>query len=53
MITGIRPISDQGWGLVTAARIPGGIELGLYEPRHATALALAIEEAGKQRDRTG
>jgi predicted enzyme related to lactoylglutathione lyase len=29
-----RPIDDQGWGLVTAIELPGGGELGLYEPRH-------------------
>ena len=34
-----RPVSDEGWGLVTAMRIPGGGELGLYEPRHPTPLA--------------
>jgi hypothetical protein len=28
------PVSDEGWGLVTAIRLPGGGELGLYEPRH-------------------
>ena len=33
------PITDQGWGLVTAIRLPGGGELGLYEPRHPTALS--------------
>ena len=27
-------VSDEGWGLVTALRLPGGGELGLYEPRH-------------------
>lgn len=27
-------VSDQGWGLVTMLRIPGGGEIGLYEPRH-------------------
>ena len=29
-----RDISDEGWGLMTALRVPGGGELGLYEPRH-------------------
>jgi predicted enzyme related to lactoylglutathione lyase len=29
-----RPISDEGWGLLTSIRLPGGGELGLYEPRH-------------------
>jgi len=32
-----RPVSDQGWGLLTAITLPGGIELGLYQPRHPTA----------------
>jgi catechol 2,3-dioxygenase-like lactoylglutathione lyase family enzyme len=31
-----RPVSDERWGLVTAMRVPGGGELGLYEPRHPT-----------------
>ena len=29
-----RPISDERWGRTTAMRVPGGGELGLYEPRH-------------------
>ena len=41
----VRPVTDQGWGRVTAIRIPGGGELGLYQPRHATALDLAVEQA--------
>ena len=28
------PISDEGFGLLTALRLPDGGELGLYEPRH-------------------
>jgi predicted enzyme related to lactoylglutathione lyase len=31
-----RPIKDTGWGLVTAIKMPGGQELGLYEPKHPT-----------------
>jgi hypothetical protein len=31
------PVSDQGWGLLTAISLPGGVELGLYQPRHPTA----------------
>jgi len=31
-----RPISDEGFGLVTAIELPGGGQLGLYEPRHPT-----------------
>jgi catechol 2,3-dioxygenase-like lactoylglutathione lyase family enzyme len=29
-----RPVSEERWGLVTAIKLPGGGELGLYEPRH-------------------
>ncbi len=32
------PIRDQTWGLVTAIKVPGGGELGLYQPLHATAI---------------
>jgi hypothetical protein len=32
-----RPISDQGWGLLTAITLPGGVDLGLCQPRHPTA----------------
>jgi predicted enzyme related to lactoylglutathione lyase len=28
------PVSDEGFGLMTAIKLPGGGELGLYEPRH-------------------
>jgi predicted enzyme related to lactoylglutathione lyase len=31
-----RPIAEERWGLVTALKLPGGAELGLYEPRHPT-----------------
>jgi predicted enzyme related to lactoylglutathione lyase len=33
-----RPISEQGFGKVTSIALPGGGEIGLYEPRHPTAL---------------
>jgi catechol 2,3-dioxygenase-like lactoylglutathione lyase family enzyme len=25
---------DRGWGIATAIVLPGGVEVGLYEPRH-------------------
>jgi catechol 2,3-dioxygenase-like lactoylglutathione lyase family enzyme len=34
-----REVSDQAWGRLTWIRLPGGGEIGLYEPRHATPLA--------------
>jgi catechol 2,3-dioxygenase-like lactoylglutathione lyase family enzyme len=33
-----RPVTDEGFGLMTAMKVPGGDELGLYEPRHPTPL---------------
>jgi len=33
------PVRDERFGLVTSMRVPGGGELGLYEPRHPTALS--------------
>ena len=29
-------ITDRGWGLLSSIRLPGGGELGLYEPKHPT-----------------
>ena len=29
-----RDVSDQGWGLVAAIRLPDGSEFPIYEPRH-------------------
>jgi hypothetical protein len=33
-------VKDEGWGLVTSLQLPGGDELGLYEPKHPTAIGL-------------
>ena len=32
------PVRDEAFGLLTAIVLPGGGELGLYEPRHASPL---------------
>jgi hypothetical protein len=29
---------DRGWGIATTMVLPGGVEVPLYEPRHATAI---------------
>jgi catechol 2,3-dioxygenase-like lactoylglutathione lyase family enzyme len=34
------PVSDQRWGLLTSIKLPGGGELGLYQPLHPTAYDL-------------
>jgi predicted enzyme related to lactoylglutathione lyase len=31
-----REVSDQGWGLLAAIRLPDGTELPIYQPRHAS-----------------
>src|SRR5262245_22391022 len=41
-------VSDQGWGLLTTIRLPGGGDLGLYEPRHAIPRGLARRSRSKQ-----
>jgi len=33
------PVEDAGFGLVTAIRLPGGGQLGLYQPQHPSPLA--------------
>ncbi len=33
-----REVSDQGWGLLAAIRLPDGAEFPLYEPRHPSPL---------------
>lgn len=34
-----REVTTAAWGRVTAIALPGGVELGLYQPRHPTAIA--------------
>ncbi|HEY2549117.1 MAG TPA: VOC family protein [Streptosporangiaceae bacterium] len=29
-----RDVSDRGWGLLSAIRLPDGSEFGIYQPRH-------------------
>ena len=29
-----RPVTDQSWGLLTSIQLPGGGDIGLYEPHH-------------------
>ena len=33
-----REVSDQGWGLLSAIRLPDGTELAIYEPRHPSPI---------------
>jgi predicted enzyme related to lactoylglutathione lyase len=36
------PITEEDWGRLTYLKLPGGAKLGLYQPKHATALGLPI-----------
>jgi catechol 2,3-dioxygenase-like lactoylglutathione lyase family enzyme len=33
-----RDVSDQGWGLLAAIRLPDGTEFPIYQPRHPSPL---------------
>jgi predicted enzyme related to lactoylglutathione lyase len=33
-----RDVTDQGWGLVAAIRLPDGSQFPIYEPRHPSPL---------------
>jgi len=33
-----RDVTDQGWGLLAAIRLPDGSEFPIYEPRHPSPL---------------
>jgi catechol 2,3-dioxygenase-like lactoylglutathione lyase family enzyme len=34
------PVHEERWGSITKMRLPGGGEIGLYQPKHPTALGL-------------
>jgi catechol 2,3-dioxygenase-like lactoylglutathione lyase family enzyme len=34
-----REVSDRGWGLLAAVRLPDGGELSVYQPRHPSPLS--------------
>jgi len=45
------PITDQRWGMLARVRLPDGKLLGLYEPRHPTAVRMrgTPRPSGKKR----
>jgi catechol 2,3-dioxygenase-like lactoylglutathione lyase family enzyme len=34
----VKDVTDQGWGLLAAIRLPDGSEFPIYEPRHPSPL---------------
>jgi hypothetical protein len=43
------PVREERWGLATAIKMPGGGELGIYEPKHQTALGLGSKPSGSSK----
>lgn len=37
---------DEGWGITVMLHLPGGVEVMLYQPRHAVAAALEDGDKG-------
>ena len=44
---GCSPILNRGWGLLCNVTLPGGGQLGAYEPRHARPKAPARKKASR------
>jgi hypothetical protein len=36
-------VHEERWGSITKIRLPGGGDIGLYQPKHPTALALTSQ----------
>jgi catechol 2,3-dioxygenase-like lactoylglutathione lyase family enzyme len=36
-------VQEERWGSITKMRLPGGGEIGLYQPKHPTALNLGLK----------
>ncbi|HEV8612440.1 MAG TPA: hypothetical protein VGQ73_02950 [Gemmatimonadales bacterium] len=43
-------VSEAPWGIKTTIRLPSGGELGLYQPRHPTAMSTGRAEASMEFD---
>jgi hypothetical protein len=42
------PVQDQGWGLLTHLTLPGGGQLGIYQPRHARPKPMGTGKSAKK-----
>jgi hypothetical protein len=42
-------VSDEGWGLLTRVTLPGGGNLGVYQPRHARPAAMSQTKRAARR----
>jgi hypothetical protein len=42
-------VQEARWGSITKIQLPGGSEIGLYQPRHPTALGIGSNRAASKR----
>lgn len=42
------PVQNQGWGLLTLVKLPGGGRLGVYQPRHGRPESMPAKKAAKK-----
>ena len=40
-------VHEERWGSITRLQLPGGGEIGLYQPKHPTALGLVSKPKGR------
>ena len=41
-------VHEERWGSITKIRLPGGGDIGLYQPKHPTAFALTSRSEGRR-----
>ena len=46
------PVQDQGWGLLSQLTLPGGGQLGIYQPRHARPKPMKITQGAKKANKS-
>jgi hypothetical protein len=49
---GCEPVQNLGWGLLTQLTLPGGGNLGVYEPRHARPKPMSVKKSLKGTTKT-
>jgi hypothetical protein len=42
------PVQNMGWGLLTRLTLPGGGQLGIYQPRHARPKPVTIGRVARE-----
>jgi catechol 2,3-dioxygenase-like lactoylglutathione lyase family enzyme len=50
-VTFTQPVTDQGWGIVTAFELPGAGEFWIYQPKHPMACRPAAKSTSSSKRR--